>query len=71
MTVLEVPLVAWAAGLVLERRGDQILIRGLLPNTPPELLDLLREHKPALLALMTDQSAGDHTSILDTERSKS
>ena len=49
MTVFEVLLVAWAAGLVLECRGDQILIRGLLPTTPPEMLDLLREHKPALL----------------------
>jgi len=56
MTVLEVLLVAWAAGLVLERRGDQLVIRGLEPTASPELLDLLREHKAALLAVMTDQS---------------
>ena len=56
-TALEVLLIAWAAGLVLERREDSILIRGIKPATPPELLDLIREHKPQLLAVMTDTTA--------------
>lgn len=56
MSTLEVLLIAWAAGLVLERRGEQLAIRGLEQTTPPQLLDLLREHKSSLLAVMTDQS---------------
>lgn len=56
-TALEVLLIAWAAGLVLERREDSILIRGIKPATPPELLDLIREQKPQLLAVMTDTTA--------------
>jgi hypothetical protein len=59
MTTIEVLLTAWAAGLVLERRGDQVIVRGLKPGAPPELLDLLREHKPQLLALMTDREASE------------
>jgi hypothetical protein len=55
MNVLQVLLLAWAAGLVLERRGDKLVVKGLKPDVPPELLNLLREHKPALLAVMTDQ----------------
>jgi hypothetical protein len=57
VTTIEALLVAWAAGLVLERRGDQIVVHGLKPGAPPELLDMLREHKPQLLALMLDSSA--------------
>lgn len=55
MTTIEVLLIAWAAGLVLDRRGDQIVVHGLKPDSPPELLHMLREHKPQLLALMTDR----------------
>jgi|SRR6185312_7384945 len=54
MTIIEVLLLVWAAGLVLKRRGDLIVIRGIKPTTTPELLDLIREHKPQLLAVMTD-----------------
>ncbi len=56
MTAIEALFVAWAAGLVLERRGDQIVVQGLKPGAPPELLAMLREHKPQLLALMLDRS---------------
>lgn len=55
MTTIKVLLIAWAAGLVLERRADQIIVHGIEPGSSPELLDLLREHKPQLLALMTDR----------------
>jgi len=54
ITILEVLLIAWAAGLVLERRGDQIIVRGLQAGAPVELLQMLRDHKPQLLAVMTD-----------------
>jgi len=57
MNTIQVLLLVWAAGLVLERRGDLIVIRGIKPNTTPELLDLIREHKPQLLAVMTDTAA--------------
>lgn len=57
MNTIQVLLLVWAAGLVLERRGDLIVIRGIKPNTTPELLDLIREHKPQLLAVMTDTTA--------------
>lgn len=57
MTTIEILLIAWAAGLVLERRGNQIIVHGIKPNSPPELLHMLREHKPQLLALMTDREA--------------
>jgi hypothetical protein len=56
MKTIEVMLLVWAAGLVLERRDDSIVIRGINPATPPELLDLIREHKPQLLAVMTDHT---------------
>jgi hypothetical protein len=59
MTTIEVLLTAWAAGLVLEHRGDQIVVHGIKPDPPSELLDLLREHKPRLLALMTDREASE------------
>lgn len=55
MNVLEVLLLAWAAGLVLERRGDKLILKGAGPDTPPQLLELLREHKPALLAILTER----------------
>lgn len=57
MKTFEVLLLVWAAGLVLERRDDSIVVRGIKPATPPELLDLIREHKPKLLAVMTDTTA--------------
>lgn len=56
MTTIEVLLIAWAAGLVLERRGDQIVVHGLKSDTPPELLACLRAHKPQLLAVMAERS---------------
>jgi len=57
MNTIQVLLMVWAAGLVLERRGESIVVRGIKPNTTPELLDLIREHKPQLLAVMTDTTA--------------
>jgi hypothetical protein len=51
MTVFEVLLIAWAAGLVLERRGDQMIVHGLKPEAPAELLQVLRDHKAELLGL--------------------
>lgn len=57
MTTIEILLITWAAGLVLERRGNQIVVHGMKPNSPPELLRMLRDHKPQLLALMTDREA--------------
>jgi hypothetical protein len=59
MTTIEILLIAWAAGLVLERRGNQIIVHGIKPDSPSELLDLLRGHKPQLLALMTDSEASE------------
>ena len=56
MTTIEILLAVWAAGLRLEHRGNQILVCGLKPTASPELLAMLREHKPALLAVLTDQS---------------
>ncbi|EIL96727.1 hypothetical protein [Rhodanobacter thiooxydans] len=56
MTTIEVLLIVWAAGVVLERRGDQIVVRGIKPDTPPELLDLLRQRKADLLAVLTDNA---------------
>lgn len=55
MTTLELLLMAWAAGLVLERRDGKLIVKGLTPDTPPELVDLLREHKPALLAILSER----------------
>jgi len=57
MNTIQVLLLVWAAGLVLERRGDLIVIRGIKPTTSPQLLDLIRTHKPQLLAVMTDTTA--------------
>ena len=65
MTTIETLLIAWAAGLVLERRGDQIIVHGLKPGAPPELLTLLRDHKPQLLALMLDRSESATTNPED------
>lgn len=56
MTTIEVLLITWAAGLVLDRRGDQIIVHGFKPDSPPELLHMLREHKPQLLAVMADRT---------------
>jgi len=56
MSTIEVLLIAWAAGLVLERRGETVIVKGLQPEAPPQLLVLLREHKAALLTVLTDQS---------------
>lgn len=56
MTTIEILLIAWAAGVVLERRGDQIVVRGIKPDTPPELLNLLRQRKADLLAVLTDNA---------------
>lgn len=56
MTTIEVLLIAWAAGFVLERRGDQVVVHGLKPYAPPELLACLRAHKPQLLAVMADRT---------------
>lgn len=53
MNTIEVLLLAWAAGLVLERRGDKIIIKGLMPETPPQLLEVLRANKPDLLAILS------------------
>lgn len=55
MNTIEVLLLAWAAGLVLERRGEKLIVKGADPNTPTQLLDLLREHKQELLRVMTDR----------------
>lgn len=55
MNVIEVLLLTWAAGLVLSRRGDKLVVSGVKPDTPAQLMDLLREHKPELLALLTDR----------------
>jgi hypothetical protein len=55
MTTIEVLLIAWAAGLVLERRGDQVIVHGLRPEAPPEMLACLRAHKPQLLAVTADR----------------
>lgn len=57
MNPIEVLLMCWAAGLVLERKDDAIVIRGITPETPRELLELIRENKPKLLAFMTDATA--------------
>ena len=54
MKTIEILLLVWAAGLVLERHDGSIVIRGVKPETPTELLNLIREHKPQLLAVMTD-----------------
>ena len=57
MNVIEVLLIAWSAGLVLERHGDTILVKGADRSTvPAELLACLREHKQSLLPVLTDQS---------------
>jgi len=62
MNVIEVLLLAWSAGLVLERRGDNIIVKGADRSiVPSELLACLREHKPALLAVLTDQSQKETT----------
>lgn len=57
MNVIEVLLICWAAGLVLERRGDKLIVKGATRDTPAQLLDLLREHKADLLRVMTDRVA--------------
>lgn len=56
MTTIEVLLTAWAAGIVLERRGNQIIVHGIKPYAPLELLACLRMHKPQLLAVMADRT---------------
>lgn len=62
MNVIEVLLLAWSAGLVLERRGANVIVKGVDQSTvSPELLTCLREHKPALLAVLTDQSQKETT----------
>lgn len=64
MNVIQVLLLCWAAGLVLERRGDKIIVRGIKPDAPPHLIDLLREHKTVLLTLLTDrESHTNHQSV--------
>ena len=60
MNVIQVLLLTWAAGLVLERRGEKLIVKGTSPETPTQLLDLLREHKPALLALLTGTTNSPH-----------
>lgn len=54
MSVIQMLLLTWAAGLVLERRGDKLILKGVTRVTPAKLLDLLRDHKAELLAIMTD-----------------
>ena len=54
MNVLQILLLAWAAGLSLERRGDKLIVKGKGADAPQELMDLLREHKADLLRLMAD-----------------
>lgn len=56
MSALQVLLLAWAAGLVLERKGDALIVKGADPSTlPPELLACLRENKAALLAILAEK----------------
>lgn len=55
MNVIETLLLCSPAGLALERRGDKLIVKGAGPDTPARLLDLLRKHKPELLALLTDR----------------
>jgi hypothetical protein len=52
MNIIEALLVAWAAGLVLERRGDKIIVKGLTPETPPQLLEALRSNRADLLVIL-------------------
>lgn len=55
MNAVQLLLLCWAAGLVVERRGDKLIAKGFCPDTPPQLLDLLREHNSTLLPLLTDR----------------
>ena len=55
MTTLEVLLIAWAAGLVLERRGDKLIVKGLKPEAPPQLLAVLKDQKAALMQMLADR----------------
>lgn len=57
MNTVEVLLFASAARLVLERRGDKIIVKGVTPKTPPELLEALRVNKSDLLAILPSRSA--------------
>jgi len=70
MTVIEVLFIAWAAGLVLERRGNQIIVHGIKPSSPPELLHMLRKHKPLLLAALTDHEGSEPHSSRVNEMEK-
>lgn len=57
MNVIEVLLVAWAAGLVLTRDGDGLHINKRKEEVPLELLEALRANKLELLAILPDQAA--------------
>ncbi|MGA0587262.1 hypothetical protein ACO2Q2_09065 [Dyella sp. KRB-257] len=54
MNPIETLLLCWAAGLVLHRQGGELIVDGIQPDTPPELIDLLRQHKRELLALASE-----------------
>lgn len=56
MTITQVLLRAWAAGLVFERRGNELTVRSLTPTAQPELLALMRSHKAQLRRVFTNQS---------------
>jgi len=42
------------AGIRVTTEGDRLRLRGQAVNRQPELVELARQHKPALLALLTD-----------------
>lgn len=57
MNTIELMCMVWAEGLRLERRGDEVYCVGKSrEEVHPALLALIREHKPTLLAVMTDRS---------------
>lgn len=56
MNALEVIAAARAVGLTLRPDGDRLTVRGPRAAALP-LLDTLREHKPAILAALTDEAA--------------
>lgn len=57
MTTIELLLLVWAAGLRLERRGDEVYCIGKSRDeVHPALLALIREHKQQLLSIMTDRT---------------
>jgi hypothetical protein len=57
---LQTLLLIWAAGGVLSRDGEHLRVEARKGTIPPQLLDVLRENKADLLAILP-RSADCHT----------